>query len=109
MKSPSPIEALGYKFEWRVLHWPRWEYGHGWRGAAIEISLDGGNSRPLVVEYELEKKSPSSSGYNRQRSRITPLGLRTAIAAAMAEGWKPTSRGRAFTYQAPFSPNYNGD
>lgn len=66
-----------------------------YRGLAVSVSLEPQRTKELVIEFpyeEYEHMAPRSKSAFLER-------LRECIEAAMAEGWVPAKRGKAFIYQ----------
>ncbi len=66
-----------------------------YRGLAVSVCLEPGQTKELVIEFpfdEFEFSAPKSKSSFIDR-------LRECTQAAMAEGWVPTKRGKAFIYQ----------
>jgi hypothetical protein len=79
-----------------------WSYRHGWvvwgkgiKAISISVSLRPGRTRELILDFSLkvgvEEGKPSEP-------RVLKA-LEEGVRAALAAGWDPESRGRAFRYE----------
>ena len=79
-----------------------WSYRHGWvvwgkgiKAISISVSLHPGRTRELILDFSLkvgvEEGKPSEPRVLR--------ALEEGVRAALAAGWEPESRGRAFRYE----------
>jgi len=89
----------GTKYSWRLEREPRAVSHLGIVGAVVEIIAAQGQ-RSLFLELENQYDSKNGTPYHR-RPKISEAELTEGVRAALAEGWKPFSRGRPFKYCAP--------
>lgn len=103
----------GTKLLWAIHREPQWCTADGWKGLSISVRLEGDKGRELLLEYPFPKKGRRLRIDGKTylvapnppvRPSISKKMIETGIAQAIAAGWDPTSRGRAFAFQASESP-----
>jgi hypothetical protein len=73
------------------------DWGVGLKGISISVWREPGRTRELIIDFPF-----AVFGLDRKPKRTDLIAaLRPAIKAAIAAGWKPESRGRAFRFQVP--------
>jgi hypothetical protein len=79
-----------------------WSYRHGWvvwgkgvKAVSLSVSLQPERTRELRLDFsvQIDDEDPTPS-----EAKVV-AALPDAIRAAMAAGWDPESRGRAFRYE----------
>ena len=94
------IDDVSYR--WHVHHEPYFSTDFGWRGLIIYVELNVEKvHRPLLLEYPAEERKKVTYEANRQKTPVVESQLREYIREAMAAGWRPDSRGKAFDYVVP--------
>jgi hypothetical protein len=85
---------------WELINEPQLIAGRGPRGLCISVRAEGGRSRELILEYPFPNKS-NSMGLLQvpQRLKFSPKTIEAGICKAIAAGWDPSSRGRAFVFR----------
>ena len=84
----------GTAFNWRLVREPQW-CSDRWKGLVISAELADDPCRKLILEFPFEIKSHSSTP-QRQRPSISEKHIELHLRAALAAGWDPKSRGKAF-------------
>jgi len=84
--------------QWRVRHWGGASNAYeNHRGISVSVCVEPGRTKELLVEFAFTdyffKAPPQQAPFERR--------LRSAVEAAIAEGWRPLSRGRAYLYNVP--------
>jgi hypothetical protein len=79
-----------------------WSQRHGWtvwakgvRAISLSVSLQPGRTRELILDFTVAVDAQDNTPSEIRLVRA----LAPAIQAAMAAGWDPESRGRAFRYE----------
>ncbi|MFI5184791.1 MAG: hypothetical protein ACHQNV_10345 [Vicinamibacteria bacterium] len=90
----NEVSVDGVSYAWFHRHdWLVW--GKGLKAISISVSLRPERTRELILDFTLkvgpEEATPSEARLVR--------ALEPAIRAAMAAGWDPETRGRAFRYE----------
>lgn len=95
-KDSGVIVIDGDEYFWKVRHWVGAPGAKGQNGLSLSVSVDPGRRRELIVEFpytEFGAARPKSSMQFDAR-------LKGCIEAALAEGWRPYSRGRPWIHEA---------
>jgi hypothetical protein len=100
----------GVKLRWNIHREPQWCTADGWKGLAIAVCLEGGKGRELILEYPFPKKGrrlriDGKTYLVAPNPPVRPTISKQQIEVAMAAGWNPTSRGKAFAFQVSESSN----
>jgi hypothetical protein len=68
----------------------------------ISVHVLGGHNRELILEYPFPKKR-NSVGLPQipQRPKFSPKTVEVDVRKAVAAGWDPASRGKAFIFKVP--------
>ena len=88
------------------MHWvltsePQWSNsGDGYKGMCFSVKVLGEARRELIIQYPYPKDRNGRPLPVPQRPTVTPKLLEGAIREALADGWDPASRGRAFVFYA---------
>ena len=100
-RSASGVVTIeGLKFHWGIHREPQWCTADGWKGLSVVVRLADGDGRELLIEYPIDRRA-NGLVHLPQRPKIDEKALTTYIEKAVAEGWDPTSRGKAFAFQVP--------
>ena len=94
----SNVTVDGVKFQWWIHRRPAWCTGEGWKGLAIAVQPVEFPARKLLLEFRPELDTRISS-QKRPRPSVSERRLTDSIRAALAAGWEPSSRGKAFVYE----------
>jgi len=103
------IEVDGTEYEWGIRNYPKYT-SQSWKGLAIEVQPKRHPQRQLVLQFPMEFGSRHSTPH-RQRPTISQRRLAECIREAIAAGWDPESRGKAFVHHpdhdasTPLQPN----
>jgi hypothetical protein len=94
------IAVDGVSLSWRLLSEPQWTSEHGYKGLCISVRTEDGRHRELILEYPFPKKF-NSVGVPQvpQRPKFSAKTMEPDVRKAIAAGWDPTSRGKAFTFK----------
>jgi hypothetical protein len=90
-----------------VLHWaltsePQWSNsGDGYKGLCLSVKVAGEARRELIIEYPYPKGRDGRPLPAPQRPPMSAKLVEADIRQALAEGWDPNSRGKAYTYYVP--------
>lgn len=90
------------RVRWELLSEPQWTSEHGYRGVRIAVRNEDENRRELILEYPFPKKR-TGVGLPQlpQRPQVNVKQIEVDVRRAMAEGWDPESRGKAFVFHVP--------
>jgi hypothetical protein len=92
----------GISLKWVLMSEPQWSNsGDGYKGLCISVTVVGEARRELIIEYPYPKDRDGRPLPVPQRPSVSPKLVEVAIREALADGWDPTSRGRAFVYYVP--------
>ena len=93
------VTVDGDDYDWEVYREPRWSSQEGLMGLTLSVTMVD-HARELLLEFpnNLTKKHV---GFYDQRPKIVVAHIVQGIQAALAAGYKPTSRGKAFTFCLP--------
>ena len=89
-----------------AMHWvltsePQWSNsGDGYKGMCFSVKVLGEARRELIIEYPYPKDRNGRPLPVPQRPTVTPKLVEGAIREALADGWDPASRGKAFVFYA---------
>lgn len=91
----------GLALAWELLSEPQWSNsGDGYIGLRVGVRLVDAATRELIIEYPYPR---DRRGFNKpvpQRPQISQPMVELSVREAIAAGWDPHSRGKAFIYQA---------
>lgn len=88
------VDGTGYAWEERH-SWVVW--GRGLRVLSVSVWLDPGRTRELVLDLTLKADTVGDE----PPERLVRQAVEEGVRAALAEGWVPGSRGRAFRLELP--------
>ncbi len=82
----------------------RWSRRHGWltrdgrvKVVSLSIALRPERTRELILDFSVETRPDDPTPADARVERALPAAIRRALAA----GWDPESRGRAFRMEIP--------
>lgn len=92
------VESLS--LHWELLSEPQWSSEDGYKGACISVRTEDGRHRELILEYPFPQKV-TGNGIPQipQRPKISVATIEADIRKAIASGWEPESRGKAFLFK----------
>jgi hypothetical protein len=94
------IEVDGINLCWILLSEPQWTTEHGFKGLCISVRTEDQRHRELILEYPFPtKRKPDGLPQIPQRPKFSVKTIEADVRSAMAKGWEPTSRGKAFVFQ----------
>jgi hypothetical protein len=88
------IDVDDESYSWQTRHGWLVDAGRGLKGVSIVVVHEPGRTREVVIDFPF-------SFFGRDRSPAVAeilVRLRPAIRRAIAAGWRPDSRGRAFRF-----------
>lgn len=98
------LNVDGVPLNWELLSEPQWSNsGDGHIGMRIGVHAAESATRELVIEYPYPK---DRRGYPKpvpQRPEVSQPMVEKSVREAVAAGWDPTSRGKAFLFRAGIS------
>ncbi len=98
------IAIDGFHFIWRLRSEPQ-ASSEGWEGLSISVERADGVFRELILEYPFPKTKNWPMWPFPLRPKVSQKSVEASISQAMAAGWNPSSRGKAFTFEVPESSN----
>ena len=98
------IPVDGTTLSWNLLSEPLWSTEHGYVGLRIGVRAEDEAHRELILEYPYPKTKGGSALPLPQRPSISATIIEAEIHRAIAAGWDPHSRGKAFVHQVPALP-----
>jgi len=104
----AEAEIDGFKLRWRLRSEPQRSTEHGPEGLSIAVERIDGSFRELILQYPIamgERFGLSMPKFYPQRPKISAKGVEADIRKAIAGGWDPASRGKAFVFQIPEDSN----
>jgi hypothetical protein len=94
------IEVNGVRLSWQLLTEPLWASEHGYKGLCISVRAEDGAHRELILEYPMPNKRTGNGLLQLpQRPNFSERTIDYGIRQALAAGWEPESRGKAFMYK----------
>ena len=92
----------GVNLIWQLTSEPQW-LAEGLRGMRISVQVADGHNRELIIEYPFPKKRTSGGLLPQipQRPKFSPKTVEADVRKALAAGWDPASRGKAFVFKVP--------
>jgi hypothetical protein len=68
----------------------------GWQGMLVAVALEDHDGRKALLQFPHPKSVTRRSTPQRQRPQVQRGQLADGIRAALASGWEPETRGKAF-------------
>jgi len=92
----------GIAMTWELTSEPQWSNsGDGYKGMCISVHVANEARRELIIEYPYPTNGDGRPLPVPQRPTITPKIVEASIGEALAAGWDPSSRGKAFVFYPP--------
>lgn len=88
----------GTEFRWAVKREPQWCTADGYKGLSLSVHLASGVGRELLLEYPFETQANGMPQLP-QRPKVNCKSVEDGIRQALADGWEPGARGKAFAVQ----------
>jgi hypothetical protein len=96
------VAVDGVALQWMLTSEPQWSNsGDGYKGLCISVKVVGEARRELVIEYPYPKDRNGRPLPVPQRPPVSPKLVEETIRQALAGGWDPASRGKAFVHYVP--------
>jgi hypothetical protein len=86
---------------WRLISEPLWSTEHKYQGLCVSVQPKDEGQRELIIKYPYPKNKHGSPLPLPQRPRISAKMIEADVRQALASGWIPVSRGKAFIYHVP--------
>ncbi len=92
------ITLDGVEYQWLYRHgWGNLRGGAGYYGVSVSVWLEPERTRELVIDFPFSRFGMRTP----PRKAMLIEAFTPAIEAALANGWDPESRGRAYRYEVP--------
>ena len=92
--SASTVSVDGTAYAWSHRHgWLVW--GKGVKAISVSVALRPERTRELILDFTLKVGAEDPAPPEARVARALPGAIRSALAA----GWDPESRGRAFRFE----------
>jgi len=101
----AAVTIDGFSLVWLLHREQQLSTADGWQGVAIHVKVADGVRRELHLEYPAVRTQ--KVGYTRTdfvQQNISPAKVAAHIRLAMAAGYDPASRGKAFVYEVAELP-----
>jgi hypothetical protein len=106
-KRSVEVEIDSFTLRWLVRSEPKWSTEDGYRGLSLTVQRNDGAFRELILEYPFPEKRKMKIGEQTflttdslpARSQISSKAVEADIRQAIAAGWDPASRGKAFVFK----------
>lgn len=95
------LEIDGLFFFWRLVSEPQWTSEHRAKGICFSVQAQEGSHRELILEYPF--RQPGKVPQFPQRPAFSLKTIAADVQRAIAAGWEPLSRGKAYVYLVPDS------
>ena len=90
------VSVDGTDYAWAFRHgWTVW--GKGIRAISVSVALKPQRTRELILDFTMKVGADEGAPGHARVARALEGGIRSALAA----GWDPESRGRAFRFEVP--------
>ena len=98
LPASGEIEIDSVRYAWTVRHLADGPSPfNNPRGTSISVSLPGGNTKELVIDFAVEDRFFERPKSKRElESRLIPC-----IRGSLAAGWNPEARGKPYRVDAP--------
>src|SRR5215510_1160841 len=93
-----PITVAGHRLTWSVRHWPRWTAESGLIGLSVEVVPVGPPKQRLIIEFPGGSVTAHRMSPERARPKVSSKQIIAIAQSALAAGWAPESRGKAFVF-----------
>ncbi len=107
------VAVDGFDLCWELRSEPQWSTEDGYEGLSLTVQRVDGAFRELILQYPSPRKRKrvidgraflTPSGFP-VRPKISPKKVQADIRQAIAGGWNPASRGKAFVFHVPSNPD----
>jgi len=90
----------GFALAWELLSEPQWSNsGDGYIGMCIAVRVADAARRELIVEYAYPRDRRGLPKPVPQRPEVSEPMVERSVREALAAGWDPQSRGKAFVFR----------
>ena len=90
----------GVALVWELLSEPQWSNsGDGYIGMRIGVRVANATTRELVIEYPFPTDRRGFPKSVPQRPEVSQPMVERSVEQALAAGWDPQSRGKAFVFR----------
>jgi hypothetical protein len=96
--TPTPIHVDGFDLLWTLARDTQWSSRDDYLGITITVCQAGPARKELILKYPFLGVKPNGKWHIPERPKVTPQIVEAGIREAMAAGWSPNSRGKAFTW-----------
>lgn len=86
---------------WRLISEPLWSSELRYKGLCLSVRAESESQRELIIEYPYPRNSFGSPLPLPQRPSLSAKMVEADVRRALAAGWNPVSRGKAFVYYVP--------
>ena len=90
------LEVEGREFTWELRREPQWCTVDGWQGMLVAVSLTDATGREALLQFPPAKRPAQRARAYRHRPQVHRDDLEKGISSALAAGWEPAARGKAF-------------
>lgn len=91
----------GVPLIWTLLSGPQWSNaGRGYKGLCVSVRAAQLARRELIIEFPYPTDKAGRERPVPQRPEISQAVVEASIRDAVADGWSPESRGKAFLFYA---------
>jgi hypothetical protein len=99
MKGGS-VNVDSEEYSWEIHRQPTWVTSGGPRllGLALKVMPETPKTRKLILEFEISRGHRNMPQH--QRFRVPDIRIAQCIREALAAGYEPESRGKAFRFEA---------
>lgn len=95
----------GHSLVWELLSEPQWSSsGDGYKGLCLSVRVADAARRELIIEFPYPTDKTGRELPLPQRPDVSQALAEKCIRQALNDGWSPDSRGKAFVFYAPASP-----
>lgn len=96
----------GVGLTWELISEPQWSNsGGGYKGLCVSVKVTDAVRRELLIEYPYPTDTKGHKLPVPQRPPLSQSIVEASILQAIAAGWDPESRGKAFVFHAPPEPS----
>jgi hypothetical protein len=96
-KKSEALTVDGIEYSWEYRHGCRFDSEAGLCGLSVLVRLRPTHTRDLIIDFPISTFGMKGKPQN----AILVRHLTTIIRLALANGWKPESRGKPFRFNVP--------